>query len=56
METRRILIEMAEEDCQWLEETYGKSWIMRLEQHIKHEIMLRRRDNSKLKLRKPWDY
>jgi hypothetical protein len=54
MGTRKIVIELDEEDCQWLEHVYGDSWKKRMEQHIRNEIRLRSHDA--LKMREPWDY
>ena len=51
-----VKIQMDDKDIEWMEETYGKDWIKRLEQHIDNEIHLRRRDGEKLRMRKPWDY
>ena len=48
---------MFEDDVNWLFNTYGPNWHVRLEQHIHNEVTLRRQDNDdQLKMRKPWDY
>ena len=52
----KIQLEIEENDIRWLEQTYGNTWPKRMEQHIEHEIMLRKRDQTELKLREPWDY
>jgi hypothetical protein len=52
----KITIEMYKEDVDWLHHVYGPEWINRLEQHIHHEVTLRRQDEEGLKMRKPWDY
>jgi len=51
---RLVTLRMNEDDCKWLENMYGPKWKDRLEQHIHHEVQLRRTDG--LKMRKPWDY
>jgi transcriptional accessory protein Tex/SPT6 len=53
---RRVLLNLNEEDCQWLEQTYGEDWKKRVEQHIENEIRLRRTDTKPLSMRKPWNY
>jgi hypothetical protein len=50
----KILIELDKKDVEWLNSIYGPNWAKRLEQHIKHEVSLRRTDG--LKMRKAWDY
>ena len=53
----KIEIEMFEDDVNWLFNTYGPNWHTRLEQHIHHEVALRRQDgDDQLRMRKPWDY
>jgi len=48
---------MFEDDVNWLFNTYGPNWHTRLEQHIHHEVALRRQDgDDQLRMRKPWDY
>ena len=56
MRNRKVTITLPEEDCQWLEEMYGKEWIKRMEQHIQNEINIRRTDQQPLLMRKKWDY
>jgi hypothetical protein len=55
MGQRRVTLNLDEEDCKWLEETFGSNWTKRMEAHIHNECLLRRRDEA-LKMRKPWDY
>jgi len=55
MKQRKVTLNLPEDDCKWLEETFGDNWTKRMEQHIHNEVVLRSRDET-LKMRKPWDY
>ena len=57
MPKRRVVLNLEEEDCEWLENMYGDTWMERVEAHITNEIHIRRLDGDKgIKMRKPWDY
>jgi len=57
MGIRKVTLNLDEEDCKWLEEVYGDTWMTRMEQHIHNEVYIRREYNeSPLKMREKWDY
>ena len=53
---REVKLLLRKEDCDFLENTYGKNWIKRIEQHITNEIRMRRHDEEALGVTKKWDY
>lgn len=53
---REVTLLLRKDDCAFLENTYGKDWKKRIEQHITSEISMRRTDEEVLGIKKPWDY
>jgi hypothetical protein len=55
--TRSVVLNLNVDDVKWLEQVYGETWYERMEQHIHHEVRMRRQDDEKqLKMRGPWNY